>query len=251
MGTSPFFSIITASFNSGKTICITLQSICRQSFSDLEHIVIDGLSKDNTIDVLKSYASRYPLDWVSEPDHGIADALNKGIRRAKGRYLLVLQADDYFLNETSLECVRRLIQKTQYDIFSFPVERERPDGSIFLYRPIRIPGWFHFKHTIPHQGAFVHRRVFDRIGEFRSVFSIAMDYDFFYRAFKAGVRIRYASMPIARMGGGGISSGNRFLIERLGEERRVQQANERNPGWRIAQAFFRRVYVPYKILRAR
>ena len=246
MDKAPFLSVVTASFNARRTIGKTLASICGQSFSDFEHIVADGGSTDGTIEPLQEYQTHYPLRWFSEPDRGIAEALNKGIACATGRYLLVLQADDMLIGDTILESVCRLLRNESYDVYSFPVIRERLGGPEFIYRPIRIPGWFHFKHTIPHQGAFVHRRVYDRIGAFRNDFSIAMDYDFFYRAFKAGVRIQYGYTPVARMGGGGISSANRSLINRLDEERRVQETNERNPAWRAAQIIFRRLYLPYK-----
>ncbi len=109
-----------------------------------------------------------------------------------------------------------------------------------------VPGWYHFKHTIPHQGAFVHRRLFERIGGFREQFSIAMDYDFFYRAFRDRATIRYFHRPVSRMGGYGISSQRQVLLKRLDEEKQVQELNERSLWWRTAQKAFRSLYLPYK-----
>jgi len=245
-GLQMLISIVTASLNSKATIRRCLESVKRQRFVPVEHIVTDGGSTDGTLECLQRYASLYPLRWISEPDRGIADALNKAVALATGRYLLVLQADDRLIDHTILDKVQRLIGDESCDICSFQVIRERPSSSPFLYRPIRFPGWYHFKHIIPHQGAFVHRRLFERIGGFREQFSIAMDYDFFYRAFKSSASIRYFPLPVSFMGAYGISSQHQILLKRLDEEKRVQELNEKSAWWRTAQKAFRLLYIPYK-----
>lgn len=239
-------SIITASLNSGQTIGNCLESIKSQSFIDFEHIVCDGGSGDNTVGILKAYQVDYPLQWISGADTGIANALNKAFELTKGRYVIVIQTDDLLIEPSILDHVAHCISDERYDVCSFPVIRERCGSSPFLYRPIKIPGWYHFKHTIPHQGAFVHRRLFERIGGFREQFSIAMDYDFFYRAFRDRATIRYFHRPVSRMGGYGISSQRQVLLKRLDEEKQVQELNERSLWWRTAQKAFRSLYLPYK-----
>ena len=92
----------------------------------------------------------------------------------------------------------------------------------------------------------MHRRLFKKIGGFREQFSIAMDYDFFYRAFQTGTSICYYRQPVSRMGGFGISSSKKALLTRLKEEAAVQDSNEKNPLWRAAQKMFRLFYIPYK-----
>jgi glycosyltransferase involved in cell wall biosynthesis len=242
----PFFSIITASLNYGDRLVRTLESIRAQTFANFEHIAIDGGSIDGTLDILKRYEGLYPLYWISEPDRGIADALNKAVALASGRYLLVLHADDRLLDCRVLDQVQRLIGDERYDIYSFQVIRERPGLSPFLYRAIPLPGWHRFRNTIPHQGAFVHRRVFQKIGVFRTEFSIVMDYDFFYRAFQAGLTIKLVKRPVSIMGGDGVSSNPYYLKKRLIEEFNVQRMNERNRFWGAAQWVFQRLYLPYK-----
>jgi glycosyltransferase involved in cell wall biosynthesis len=241
----PFFSILTASLNSCRTLVSTLASVSSQTFGSLEHIVCDGGSTDGTLGLLESFKSRHPLRWLSEKDGGIADALNKAVARASGRYLLVLQADDVLIDHTVLDRVHRFMDRKRFDVYSFPVLR-RTNRSTWMYRAIRIPWWFHFKHTIPHQGAFVRRELYDRIGAFRLELSIAMDYDFFYRGFLSGIRIKFHSMPVALMGSEGVSSDPALLRKRLDEEWKVQSLNEKNPAWRAAQFLFRRLYLPYK-----
>ena len=167
MASAPFFSIITASFNYDRTLAKTLDSVRCQSLDAREHIVIDGGSTDGTLEILKRYESLYPMQWRSEPDQGIADALNKGIALVRGTYIVVIQADDILLDRHVLSRVYALARSESHDIFSFPVLRNDPIKGIVSYKPFKIRWWYHFKTIIPHQGASVHRRVFEKIGFFR------------------------------------------------------------------------------------
>lgn len=243
MGNSPFFTILTASLNSDSTLRKTLETVKNQNFEDLEHIVIDGGSQDGTLDMLKSYEKSYNLKWFSEADGGIADALNKGLRYARGKYILVIHADDYLLSPSILEKTYTTLQK-DYDIHCFSVVFERPALGIRIGNSYRPLWWHRFRNIFSHQGAFVHRRVFSRIGNFNENLSISLDYDFFYRALDHGCSVKFERFPIAMMGGKGIS-GN--IKKRLEDEFRVQKANEINPFWRIAQHIFQMLYAPYKL----
>jgi glycosyltransferase involved in cell wall biosynthesis len=246
MSKSPFFTILTASLNSQSTLKKTLDSIKNQTFQNFEHVVIDGGSNDGTIDILNRIENSYNMSWSSEPDQGIADALNKGLRLAKGDYVLVLHADDCLLSPDTLEYVFKIIKNQKYDIYSFPVLKEYSDRRPFLYKPIRILWWHHFKTIFPHQGSFVHQRTYRVVGEYRKQLSIAMDYDFFYRALQSECSVKFEKQPVARMGGKGISSSAAALTRRLREERKVQILNEKNRMWRLAQFFFWMLYLPYK-----
>ena len=92
----PLFSIVTVVFNGVTLIDLTMQSVLNQSFTQYEYIIIDGLSNDGTIDVIRQYATQNPLtlQWISEKDKGLYDAMNKGLRMAKGRFILFLNAGD-------------------------------------------------------------------------------------------------------------------------------------------------------------
>lgn len=247
MGKSPFFTILTASFSRGSTIKHTLQSVRDQTFHDLEHIVIDGGSKDQTLQILKEFENTYNLTWISEPDRGISDALNKGLNMAHGRYILVIQADDRLAGSKVLEQIYPIVKSEEFDICSFPVIVDSQEHGVFLRRPIRVLWWNRFKTIFPHQGSFVHRRVFSSVGTFRDEFSIALDYDFFYRALVAGCSVKFEAKPaVAIMGGEGVGSRNDFLLARIREEAKVQRANEKRVLWRFLQRIFHSVYVPYK-----
>ena len=246
MSESPFFTILTASLNSESTIIENLESIKNQTIQNLEHIVIDGKSQDTTCHILKEYENTYKLRWLSEPDKGIGDALNKGLSLSQGRYIIVIQADDRLLNPNILENVYPLLNNEKTDLWSFPVIFNHQDKGKVLKKPIKFLWWNHFKFIFPHQGCFVHRRVFDKIGGFRKEFNIAMDYDFFYRALAGKLSIQFGKFPVAVMGGAGVGSNLKFIYNRLAEEKMVQMQNEKNIFWKAFQATFRFFYLPYK-----
>ena len=243
----PYFSILTATLNQSSTIKNNLESICNQRFKNLEHIVADGGSTDNTLEIINKYGYRYHLYWISEPDGGIADALNKALRMATGKYILVLQADDALLNDATLEFVHAFIKKSEKDICSFPVLLDRPSRSVVLRKPIRHIWYNRFRLIFPHQGCFVRRRVFDNIGGFNTSFRISMDYDFFYRALKHKYSIEFFSKPVSIMGDSGISSVVDNVPHRLLEDQLVQAIHEDNKFWKTIQKLFWIIYLPYKI----
>ena len=246
MTATPFFTIITASLNNGLSIQRTLESIRNQTFKKLEHIVIDGGSTDGTLAIIRTFEGTYNLSYISEPDNGIADALNKGLNKAKGKYVLVIQADDCLIDTTILERVYNLLENERYDIYSFPVVKNFLDSENVLLNPIRVKWWNRFKFIFLHQGTFVHKRIYEKTGNFSTNYSIAMDYDFFYRALKEKPAIAFGHFPVAEMSGDGIGSNSKFLSKRLKEEALVQTANETNIFWKFVQTIFRFLYVPYK-----
>ncbi|MBW1740722.1 MAG: glycosyltransferase [Deltaproteobacteria bacterium] len=243
---SVFFTILTASLNRGATIRRTLESVKSQNFQNLEHVVIDGGSHDETLEILREFENIYNLTCISEPDRGIGDALNKGLSRARGRYVIVIHADDQLLGPDILEKVYLLLKDELFDIHSFPVILDHPVHGRVPLKPIQVLWWHHFKTVFLHQGSFVHRRVYARVGGYRKEFSVALDYDFFYRALISRCTVKFEKFPVSLMGGSGISSNKDFLLARLQEEVRVQNLNERNPFWRLAQLLFRTFYFPYK-----
>ena len=243
----PLISIVTATLNNGRSLEQTLKSVKEQNQEHLEHIVVDGESRDNTLEVLKTFEGSYNLKWISEPDKGIADALNKGIVRARGSYILVIQADDVLINPQAMTMASRLIQSEVFDIHVFPVAWTfSPEGQV-IKRPIRLLWWHRFRNIFPHQGALVHRRVFDHIGSFDLRFLISMDYDFFYRALLAGCTVRFEDPPLTVIDRDGVSSRPPDWPQRLFEEFLIQDLNEKKIYWRMLQLLFRWFYFPYKI----
>ena len=247
----PYFSIITASLNSEKHIRDNIESIKAQSFRDIEHIVIDGGSTDGTTGVLLEYEKTYPLRWISEPDKGISDALNKGLSIAKGHYIIIIQADDTLIDSDILMSVFSLLHKSNKEIYCFPVVLDHTRLGKVLKKPIRQLWYNRFKFIFPHQGCFISRDLHENVGNYSTALNIAMDYDFFYRALKSGRKIGFGNFPVAIMGGDGIGTDDAFTHKRLQEERRVQKLNEDQIFWRIAQQLFRMFYLPYRALKYR
>jgi glycosyltransferase involved in cell wall biosynthesis len=246
---APRVSIITASLNSLPALEKTVASVREQSFDDWEHVIVDGGSMDGTRDWLTSLDDSFT--WVSEPDHGIADAMNKGIEMSTGEWILFLHADDTFRCSGSLEEAASRLD-TDADVVSHHVEFVESHRSR-RYRT-RGFGWYlNFKATVPHQGAFCRRTLFDSIGKFDSAFSITMDYDFFLRAHRSGVRIEVIDAVISRMPATGISSDRQWqgLLQRFDEERQVQMKNSLGRLHRLMYSLYWPFYLMYRKLRTR
>lgn len=107
-------SIITVTYNSEKTLKDTLESVLKQTYKDYEHIIVDGLSKDNTIEIVKEYEKRYngKLRYISEKDTGLYDAMNKGIKMATGDIIGILNSDDIYAHENVLQEIAKKFKET-------------------------------------------------------------------------------------------------------------------------------------------
>lgn len=172
-------SIITVNLNNFKGLKRTIESILSQSFRDYEFIIIDGASTDGSVDLLKTNEGKIN-SWISEPDRGIYNAMNKGIRQAKGEYCLFLNSGDWLADDKVLEMV-----------FSGPQESDIISGDIVFYDTAKQSvKWFVpspeeftaatlFNGTLPHQASFIKRELFDKYGLYNENLKIASDWLFF------------------------------------------------------------------------
>jgi glycosyltransferase involved in cell wall biosynthesis len=243
----PRVTVLTAALNARAALARTVDSVAVQDFADREHVVVDGASTDGTADWLKGLDA--PVRWISEPDSGIAEALNKGLALARGDYVLVLQAGDTFLDAGSLGRAAGYLDGT--DIVSFDVRITGAQGER-RYASRGFAPKLNFKTTIPHQGAFCHRTLFGRIGGFDESFRIAMDFEFFLRAMRAGATIRTVPEMLAEMPDDGISSRRDWpsLRARFAEERRVHRMHCSGPAMAATYAALWPPYLAYRWLRA-
>ena len=129
----PLISIITATLNSGTSLEKTILSVLNQSYENVEHIIIDGGSKDNTLEILEKYKNNYKVRWISEPDKGISDAFNKGLRIAKGEYINFQGAGDCFSDNDAIENIQVVMlydtTKTDEDGLYQISDNEREPGD--------------------------------------------------------------------------------------------------------------------------
>jgi glycosyltransferase involved in cell wall biosynthesis len=171
-------SIITINRNNAAGLRKTIESVVSQTYTDFEYIIIDGASTDESVDVIKEYADKITF-WVSEPDNGIYNAMNKGILKAKGEYLLFLNSGDWFCNKTTLEDVFELNREEDLiygDIISYNSEEEKiPD----IY-PDQITGLRLFETTICHQSIF-HKRSLYNNDKYKENYRVVSDWEFLVR----------------------------------------------------------------------
>jgi len=167
-------SIITVNLNNAKGLKKTLESIACQTFTDYEHLIIDGGSTDSSVDFIKEYYTHYKgvpngLYWVSEPDSGIYNAMNKGISLAKGKYCYFLNSGDTLISETSLE---RIPYSNDTDLIYFNIIL---DNQIKKY-PLKINLFFLCAETICHQALIIKRELFSLIGNYNEDERIISDW---------------------------------------------------------------------------
>lgn len=241
----PKISVITATFNACDGLRQTVASVRGQTFADIEHVIVDGGSTDGTVEFLQSLGSS--VTWVSEPDDGIADAMNKGIEMSRGEFIIFLHAGDTFVDEKTIGGVAHLLSD-EVDLLSLDVIKTQDGQDVGLYRSKGFGPTLEFFMTVPHQGLFCRSEIFARIGGFDSRVRVAMDYDFMLRAKRHGARIRVVNIPLARMPDDGVSSRLDWLSvsSRLNENRTVQARQLSGPVARLAHAIFWSLYPVYK-----
>ncbi len=214
-------SIITVAFNAARTIADTLESVAAQTHPEIEHIVVDGSSTDGTLEIIERHG-KHVARLISEPDHGIYDAMNKGLGLATGEVIGFLNADDVYADSGVLERVSAIMAKEGLDALFGDAEfvsPARPNQPLRRYRsdrfrPERIAwGWMPAHPTL-----FLKRSVFERFGLFRTDYRIAGDFELVARIFHSGTLIyRHVPEVLVRMQTGGISTGgwrNTILLNR-------------------------------------
>jgi len=202
-------SIITVSFNAADTIADTIASVQAQDHPDVEHVVVDGVSTDGTQAIVARMADARTI-FSSEPDKGLYDAMNKGVARATGDVIGILNADDYFAAPDILSRIARTFEArpgldaalgdVAFLAGGLGLGRRYDSGR---FRPDRI-GW----GWMPaHPGMYLSRGAYDRVGPYDTSFRIASDFDFVVRAFaKAGLTYQHLPEILVLMRPGGVST---------------------------------------------
>jgi len=210
-------SIITINLNNRDGLKRTIESIICQTFKDFEWIIVDGGSTDGSRKLMEQYVGYFSY-WVSEPDKGIYNAMNKGIRQAQGEYCLFLNSGDYLVDSDILEKVFAL-DFNEDVVYGYSLNEKK--GKIEIkYSPRDLTLLFFYKNTIHHSGnAFIKRDAFNSWGLYDESFRIASDYKWFLQALGMGdATTRFVNMNLSVFDCSGISETNRDLLMKEREQ---------------------------------
>ena len=220
-------SIITINYNNAEGLRKTLASVASQTYRDIEHIIIDGGSSDGSVDVIREYESTNrscdnPLIfiWSSEPDNGIYNAMNKGIRKAAGEYVWILNSGDCVGAEDTVERMMNVIKESSMRI---PVlmgnilhiysdgrkscKKKQQPNSALIPKPIDASMFTFYRGTIPHDAAFVRRDLFEKYGLFDETMKICADWKLYLNMIALGdVVPMYVNLDVVLFDMSGISN---------------------------------------------
>lgn len=242
-------SLITVSYNSAATIQNTLDSVAAQDYPGLEYIIVDGSSKDATLEIIKRYPSLI-TECISEPDRGIYDAMNKGVGRATGEVIGILNSDDFFLHDHVLCEVSELFSANpQLEVILGDVDFVQDanlNQPVRTYRAGNFKPWmFLFGLMPPHPAVFVRKSAYHRVGLYKSGYKIAADFDFLTRLLLVdGANFHVARKTWVRMRMGGAStSGWKSNFVSTSEMKRSLQENNI-----FASSVMLMCRLPYKLI---
>lgn len=224
-------TIITINRNNAVGLENTMQSVLSQTYKDFEYIVIDGASMDGSVDVIHRFANQFgdQLKWVSEPDKGIYNAMNKGIRMATGEYIMILNSSDEIVAPTVVEemmavlnrcggteiLLGNIVQKGKKRKKKFHREVLEPipvDASMFTF----------YRGTIPHDAAFIRRDVFEKYGYYDESLKICSDWKLFLNAIAlGGITPLHVDIDMVLFDMSGISESCGINRELIKQERRA------------------------------
>lgn len=207
-------SIITVSYNSEKTIKRTIESVLHQTYKNIEYIIIDGASTDHTVDIVKGYEKDFcgRLVWVSEPDAGVYYAMNKGIEKASGELIGILNSDDYY-EPDAVENMVSALGKEKYQIL-YGFMRTLKNGeeysiAIRTHKDLR-------NGMIAHPTCFVTRQTYADLGMYNTKYKSVADYDFMLRMLdNPNVQFKPVYRLITNFEQGGMSSTTMAWLELL------------------------------------
>lgn len=202
----PLISIITVVFNGAATLEDTIRSVLQQTYDNIEYIIIDGMSRDNTLDIIRKYDQRVDY-WLSERDEGIYDAMNKGVAIASGEVVGFLNADDFYADNSVLEQVANVFQNGAIEACYADLVYVSQDGHrVLRYWKSKAftKGLFALGWCPAHPTFYVRRAVVERYGNFDKSFKFAADAELLMRYLERGeIRTTYIPQVWVRMRVGG------------------------------------------------
>jgi glycosyltransferase involved in cell wall biosynthesis len=206
-------SLITVAYNSAATIRDTVESVLSQTFPDIEYIVVDGLSTDDTVRIVKAYEPLFNgrLRLISEKDEGLYDAMNKGIRIATGDIVGIINSDDFYHRNDVIETIVRAFDDETVQATFADVRYVHPDNlnkTVRYYSSKNFALWrFRFGLMPAHPSFFTYKKYFDEFGLYRTDYKIAADYELLLRfLYTHKLKYQYLPIDVMKMRIGGIST---------------------------------------------
>nr|WP_321522423.1 glycosyltransferase family 2 protein [uncultured Macellibacteroides sp.] len=208
-------SIITVSYNSSTTIRGTIESVLSQCYSNIEYIIVDGLSKDNTVSIIKEYEPKFNgrLRWISEKDKGLYDAMNKGLRMATGEVVGIINSDDYYHHSDVISKIANIFKYQTVEAIYADVRFVNPDNldkTVRYYSSKNFsPARFRFGFMPAHPTFFTYKKFFDEFGYYKTDYKIAADYELLIRfLFTNNLNYKYIPLDVMKMRTGGASTAS-------------------------------------------
>jgi len=219
----PLISVITVVFNGGgEHLEQTIKSVVAQTYDNVEYIIIDGGSTDGTIDIIKKY--EHAIDyWVSEPDRGIYDAMNKGIKNSSGEVIGIINSDDWYDERTIEVVAKAFLAMPGASVFHGDLYRvEQRSGILFRKKPLsmKLP----IKDMVlNHPAVFIKAICYRNLGDYDTSFSLSSDFELIYRFISEGVEFYYCEDIVAYMRSGGSSDRLSALVKRCVERYKIRK----------------------------
>lgn len=218
-------SIITATFNSGATLRDTFESVLAQTYQNIEYIVVDGKSEDNTIEIIKEFEPKFNgrMRWISEPDKGIYDAMNKGIAMATGDVIGILNSDDFYTDATILQKIATEIENVDavYGDIHYVSDSDL-SKCVRYYSSKGFRRWKMRLGFMPaHPSFYCRRAVYSRYGLFDTDFKVAADFEqllrliFINRIFTKYIPLDFVTMRTGGASSSGLQSHKRIIRDHM------------------------------------
>jgi glycosyltransferase involved in cell wall biosynthesis len=201
-------SIITVVYNGEKYLEQTIQSVIKQTYINIEYIIIDGGSTDGTVDIIKKYEDKISY-WISEKDNGIYDAMNKGLAVATGDIIGLLNSDDFYIDNLVIENIVHEFQTRKVDsVYADLIYINNQNKVVRYYDSSKFtPNKFQYGLMPAHPTFFARKEVYDKFGNFRLDFKIAADFEILARfLYSNNISFSYIQKPLVKMRTGGVSN---------------------------------------------
>jgi len=244
---NPLISIITVCFNSEKSIRSTIESILNQTYTNIEYVIVDGNSSDKTVEIITSYKTAFmnkgiSYKWVSEPDMGIYDAMNKGTSMAAGEYINVIGSDDWFELNT-MEIIANSASEISADYFHGDIKVYSSSKKFLKVRKAGSRKDMIKEMSFFHPSSFIKKAVIDDMRGYSMHYTICSDYDLILRILNKNYVVHHVDKILANVSYGGVSTSE--VQKALSESHIIRVKNGYNPF--LSKLFYYRAFLVQKL----